>query len=102
MTAPKGAGGGVDGRRVHVSVLFDLARAEGVDRYFGSPRSRVGGFQSAALLRHGLSLPVRLLPARGDRWPAAAVARAEQIAADTCRRMRQSGRAAIAKAGGES
>jgi hypothetical protein len=73
---------------VHVTVLIDLAGAEGIDRYFGTPRNRVGGFQSATMVRHGLPEAVTLLPMRGDRWPDAAIRRCDEIARATCRAMR--------------
>jgi hypothetical protein len=83
--------------RVPLAVLWALAHSEGMDRYFGTPRGRVGGFQAAALAAFGIDTPARLLPMCGDHWPASVMPRCEQIAHDTTRRMRKS--AALATGG---
>lgn len=73
--------------RVHISSLFRLAEAEGIDRYFKTPRGKVGGFESATLAAMGATGDVALLPMRGDRWPDAALRRAQQIACETYKSM---------------
>lgn len=81
-------------QRIHISTLFDLSRAAGIDRFFGCPRLKVGDFERAALDAIGAGREPTLLPMRGDRWPTAVLKRCNQIEQDVCSRMRREARAA--------
>lgn len=89
----------VESYRVHISSFFSLARAQGVDRYFRTPRDTVGGFEAATLRILGLPPQCRVLPVRGERWPEGAIKRAEAITHETYRALVRPSSASPARGG---